>query len=306
MTSVHLFNIDKLRQSFNDNMHILHTILDQQIHLKENLDSLKTNYSNMIQKNKKKIFIFCLDSYYFQYKMLLVEMENINTTLSMIKNRIYGDYHKLYNVILSESNIHLEDYSAKFKKYVPYKDIEPLFEYKSDDVISLHNDILQMINLMYNHYLQKELKTIEYNQRQTLTVENFIETLNHDNTTFKGQISLYVDYLKFYHKLQKNHLDNLSTRINTFKTEIEEQTILNSNITTIEENNEYKEKILSYLNTQNINIQPTEQSSEGPTQQSGEGPTQQSEEDPPQQSEGDPPQQSEGDPPQQSGGESTE
>ena len=59
-------------------MKILHSILDQQVEVKEKLDTLKTNYSNMIQNNKKKIFIFCLDSYYFQYKMLVVEMENIN------------------------------------------------------------------------------------------------------------------------------------------------------------------------------------------------------------------------------------
>ena len=253
MTSIHLFNIDNLRDSFNVNMKILHSILDQQVEVKEKLDTLKTNYSNMIQNNKKKIFIFCLDSYYFQYKMLVVEMENINKTLCMIKNRIYGDYYKLYNVILSESNVDLEHYSTKFKKYIPYKDIEPFFEYNNDDVITLHNDILQIINLMYKDYLQKELKTIEYNSEKGLSVDNFIQTLNYDNTTFKGKITLYVNYLQFYHKLQHNHLNNLLVRTNTFINEINEQFISNKNITFSEQNKEYKERIESYLKTQNIN-----------------------------------------------------
>lgn len=252
MTSVHLFNIDNLRESFNVNMQILHTILDQQTHVKEKLDSLKTNYSHMIQNNKKKIFIFCLDSYYFQYKMLGFEMENINKTLSMIKNRLYGDYYKLYNVILSESNVDLGHFSAKFKKYVPYKDIEPFFEYNNNDVISLHNDILQIINLMYKDYLQKELKTIEYNNDKGLTVDNFIQTLNFDNNTFKGKISLYVNYLQFYHKLQNNFLNNLLVRTNSFMNEINEQLISNNNIAFSEQNKEYKQTIESYLKSQNI------------------------------------------------------
>lgn len=252
MTSVHLFNIDNLRESFNVNMQLLHTILDQQTQVKEKLDSLKTKYSNMIQNNKKKIFIFCLDSYYFQYKMLGFEMENINKTLSMIKNRIYGDYYKLYNVILSESNIDLGHFSSKYKKYVPYKDIEPFFEYNNNDVISLHNDILQIINLMYKDYLQKELKTIEYNNDKGLTVDNFIQTLNYDNNTFKGKISLYVHYLQFYHKLQNNFLNNLLVRTNSFMNEINEQLISNNNIAFSEQNKEYKESIESYLKSQNI------------------------------------------------------
>merc|ERR1712093_290556 len=158
----------------------------------------------------------------------------------------YGDYYKLYNVILSESNVDLEHYSTKFKKYIPYKDIEPFFEYNNDDVITLHNDILQIINLMYKDYLQKELKTIEYNDEKGLSVDNFIQTLNYDNTTFKGKITLYVNYLQFYHKLQHNHLNNLLVRTNTFINEINEQFISNKNIVFSEQNKEYKERIESY------------------------------------------------------------
>ena len=263
MTSVHVLNIDNLRESFTDNMQILHTILEKQGYIKEKLDILKTKYSDMIQNNKKKIFIFCLDSYYFQYKMLVVEMENINNTLCMIKNRIYGDYYKLYNVILSESNLNvdLSHFATKIKKYIPYKDIEPFFEYNNNDVIELHNDILQIINLMYKDFLQKELKSIQYNEEKNLTVDNFIQTLNYDNNTFKGKIFLYVNYLQFYHKLQHNYLNNLLTRSTTFVNEINEQIISNNNIVGNEENQEYKKNIESYLKTQE---KPKEEPKEEP------------------------------------------
>ena len=88
MTSIHLFDIELLRNSFKKNMGLLHDILDKQTYIQTTLEKLKEKYSNMIQNNKKKIFIFCLDSYYFQYKMLIVEMENISKIICMIKNII--------------------------------------------------------------------------------------------------------------------------------------------------------------------------------------------------------------------------
>ena len=137
MTSIHLFDIELLRNSFKKNMGLLHDILEKQTYIQTTLEKLKAKYSNMIQNNKKKIFIFCLDSYYFQYKMLIVEMENISKIICMIKNRVYGDFYKLYNVILSESylNVDLSEFANKIKKYIPYKDIEPFYEYKNNDVI---------------------------------------------------------------------------------------------------------------------------------------------------------------------------
>ena len=283
MTSVHILNIDNLRESFNVNMQILHTILEKQGYIKEKLDVLKTKYSDMIQNNKKKIFIFCLDSYYFQYKMLVVEMENINNTVCMIKNRIYGDYYKLYNVILSESNLNIDlsHFATKIKKYIPYKDIEPFFEYNNKDVIELHNDILQIINLMYKDFLQKELKSIQYNEEKNLTVDNFIQTLNYDNNTFKGKIFLYVNYLQFYHKLQHNYLNNLLTRSTTFVNEINEQIISNNNIVGNEENQEYKKNIESYLKTQEKpKGEPKEENKEEPKEENKEEPKEENKEEP--------------------------
>ena len=245
MTSIHLLNVEQLKESFKLNMNFLHDILNKHSNIKNKLEDLKKKYSEMIHYNKKKIFIFCLDSYYFQYKMLIVEMENISKLIAMIKSRIYGDYYKLYNVIINETTFNIEDFSAKIKKFTPYKDIEPFYEYKNSDVIEIHNDILQILNLLEKDYLQKELKSIEYNSSKGLTVNNFIQTLNYENNVFKEKINLYVNYLQFYHKLQEKHLKNILTRITLFEHEIEEQMITKHHL--MESNEEYKNNIISYL-----------------------------------------------------------
>ncbi len=250
MTSMHLFHMESFKSAFQTNIQLLVSILEKQYVVQGKLKELKNNYDKMVQNNKKKIFLFCLDSYYFQYKTLLVETENIDKYISMIKNRMYGDYYKLFSIIITEMSplVKIDDYVCKQQKYTPYKEIEPFYEYPQNDVLELHQDILKLLNLLYKEYLQNEKKVIESNESGGLYVENFIQTLNFENNIFKEKILLYVGYLHFYHKLQDKYLTGLFRRVDLFYKEIEENIITNGNMGS---NDEYKQYIDSYLKTEN-------------------------------------------------------
>jgi hypothetical protein len=247
MTSIHLFHIETLKSAFQNNLQTLCSILEKSDFVRLKLKELKHNYDSMVQNNKKKIFLFCLDSYYFQYKTLLLETENIDKYISMIKNRMYGDYYKLFSIIITEMSplVKIEEYICKQQKYIPYKEIEPYYEYPQNDLLELHQDILKLLNVLYKEYLQNEKKTIENNKSGGLNVENFIQTLNYENNIFKEKILLYVGYLHFYHKLQEKYLSGLFRRVDLFYKEIEENIITNGNMSY---NTEYKQQIESYLN----------------------------------------------------------
>ena len=137
MTSIHLFHIESLKGAFQTNIQTLCSVLEKHNFVQLKLKELKQNYDTMVQNNKKKIFLFCLDSYYFQYKTLLLETENIDKYISMIKNRMYGDYYKLFSIIVTEMSplMKLEDFVTKQQKYIPYKEIEPYFEYPQNDLL---------------------------------------------------------------------------------------------------------------------------------------------------------------------------
>jgi len=246
MTSIHLFHIESLKNAFQNNIQTLCSVLEKHNFVQMKLKELKGNYDSMVQNNKKKIFLFCLDSYYFQYKTLLLETENIDKYISMIKNRMYGDYYKLFSIIVTEmsSIVKIEDFVNKQQKYIPYKEIEPYFEYPQNDLLELHKDILKLLNVLYKEYLQKEKKTIENNKSGGLYVENFIQTLNYENNTFKEKILLYVGYLQFYHKLQEKFLSGLFRRVDLFYKEIEENIIIDGNMNS---NLEYKQQLEKYL-----------------------------------------------------------
>lgn len=233
MTSLYLFNLDKLKSDFQD---ILKTQLDVQTHkavIIKQIQDLKGVYNDLVKNNTKKIFLFCLDSFYFQYKTLVIQMEDLCKHVTHINNRMYGDYYKLYNIILlqtAESNIDVRSAVTEFhKKYQPYKDLEPFHEYKLSDIMSLHGDILKIMNYLFQHYSGKEQNVMSYsdNTKVGMSITSFLQTLEYENTLLREQIGLYVNYLTFFHNSQKIYLTKIYEKIQEFQQEIETEILVN-------------------------------------------------------------------------------
>lgn len=234
MTSLRDFNIDKLKTEFQSILHLQTEVLRKKTLLTEKLAELKEVYNGLVKNNNKKIFLFCLDSFYFQYKTLMIEMENLSRYISLINNRMYGDYYKLYHIVLlqvSEAglNIDMRHVMSEFKKYVPYKDLEPFYEYRMSDIIRLHSDILQIIHFLYNHYSKKEQNITTYTEspHAGISITSFIQTLEYENTLLREQITLYVNYIHFFHISQSRFLKKLFCKIQAFQSEIEDDIISN-------------------------------------------------------------------------------
>jgi len=233
MTSLHLFNIDTLKSDFQSILKLQYDIQTYKKTIQEKLDELKNIYNGLVKNNTKKIFLFCLDSFYFQYKTLTIEMDNLSKFSSLINNRIYGDYYKLYNIVLlqtSESNVDVRGLTSDFtKKYPVYKDLEPFHEYKNSLIIDIHADILKLVNYLYNHYSGKEQNIHGYNTNTKvgMSINSFMQTLEYENTLLREQIGLYVSYITFFHSSHAGYLTKLLLKIQGFQKEIEEEIMVN-------------------------------------------------------------------------------
>jgi len=232
MTTVHLFQMDTLKREFQEILQLQTQLGEKQTIMKDKLNELKELYGQLVKKNNKKIFLFCLDSFYFQYKTLSAELDNIQRYIIMINNRVYGDYYKLYHIILLElsaSDQAIQKLLYDFKKYTPYKDLDPFHEYKTSDVMNIHADILRVVNHIYLQFLKKEQTIVHYRDATTpgMSVGNFIHTLSYENALQKEQLMLYVNYLTFFHKSQHGYLFKLLSRARMFQTEIEEDILSN-------------------------------------------------------------------------------
>jgi hypothetical protein len=160
-------------------------------------------------------------------------MEHIDKMRSLINNRMYCDYYKLYNIILT----HIKDNRADLitseieqKTYPVYKDLDPFQEYKMNDVLEIHENILYLINQLYSQSISNKGDIDHYNEKHHIgfAISNFLNTLEYENHLLKEQISLYINYVSFFHISQKRQLDRLYLRLEDFNKEIEDNINVNT------------------------------------------------------------------------------
>ena len=200
--------------------------------LGEQINKLKSVYNDLIKANNKKIFLFCLDSFFFQYKTFLMEIDHIDKTRTLINNRMYCDYYKLYNIIINhikESRIELSKDDLEIKSFPVYKDLEPFQEYKIEDICDIHENILYLINKLHTQSTNKndDINNYSENHRIGFSISNFLNTLEYENRVLQEQITLYINYVSFFHISQKKQLMRLFSKIQDFQKELEENINLN-------------------------------------------------------------------------------
>ena len=95
MSVNHAFHIEKLKTDFENIITLKKEIAKIKSIVSDKLSQLKLQYNELVKSNSKKIFLFCLDSFYFQYKTFAMELEHIDRFRSLMNNRMYCDYYKL-------------------------------------------------------------------------------------------------------------------------------------------------------------------------------------------------------------------
>lgn len=226
-----MFDYDLLATEFNSIIDKRNDIKNKYKSLEEKLNAMKMKYTNLVESNKRKIFIYCLDSFFFQYKILLLELEHYNNIISSLFSRMYGDYYKLLNVIIEkckEINFTIDDISS-MENIQAYKDIENKLEYKTEDLLKLHNNILAILKQMTIFYEKrdKEIKAQDETSDIGFSITSFIDTLSYENRTLYEQINLYNSYLQFYHSSQNSYLDKTFQKMNVFMNDIEKEIMTN-------------------------------------------------------------------------------
>jgi len=243
--NIHAFNIEKLKVDFENIVLLKQEIAKTKSVVADKLNQLKTVYNDLLNSNTKKIFLFCLDSFYFQYKSFAMEMDNIDKFRSLLNNRMYCDYYKLYTIIISsikEKKIEIAHDGLELNSYPVYKDLEPFQEYKLEDIKNIHGNILYILNILYEQYNVKTENIDNYNNnhRVGFSISNFINTLHYENNILREQTALYINYLSFFHISQKKQLNRLFKRISDFCREVEENININRTFSIDDIENEEK------------------------------------------------------------------
>jgi hypothetical protein len=199
--------------------------------LQTKLTNMKSKYVSLIQNNQKKIFIYCLDSFFFQYKILLLELDHYNKVINAVFNRMYGDYYKLFTSIVADctKNMFEIDGLTNMGRIPSYKDADSDIEYKTEDLSKLHSNILSILKQLTSHYNDQDIniKSQDITSDVGFSITSFLDTLGYENRLLYEQINLYNGYLQFHHYSQKGYLDKTSDNMETFGSVIDKEILVN-------------------------------------------------------------------------------
>lgn len=219
------YKIEKIQKNFSTLILLNQKIENEKLKLKSKLKNLKDTHAKMSKSNNKQIFLFCLDSFYFQYKIFSMELDNLEKFDSLIKNRTYCDYYKLYKLILKYINENNEELDIEVNhSLVPvYKDLEPFFDYGVDNIKLVHDNMLDCIKSMFDTVLKKQEVINEYTTKKKAgySISNFINTLTHENNVLKAQLDLYLNYISFFHISQQKQIKRLFDSYVNFEKEVD-------------------------------------------------------------------------------------
>ena len=195
--------------------------------LEAKICKLKEFYSEFVKNNKNNLFIFGLDSFHFQGKLIDIEYEDIQRLYSAITNRIYCEYFKLYKIIVQYilDNIteqKIIDLVYVNNSYPIYKDLEPFKKYDFEIIQSLHEFIIILLNSINGFLMNKEhdLKTHQIKNNIGLNIDNFVNTFQFNNVMLREQLILFISYIEFFHKLHLKYLTRFTTKTHIFFSQI--------------------------------------------------------------------------------------
>ena len=239
--------ISKLKVDFNNITSIRNNVKGVFDILQLRINKLKLFYSEFIKNNKNKLFVFGLDSFHFQSKLIDVEYDDMKRLFLAINNRMYCEYFKLYKIITEYIYENINDKKIteiiKVNNFPVYKDLEPFKEYSFETTTEIHENILVIVNSIISNLntRENELNIHRGKQALGLNIDNFITTYNFELTVMKEKISMFLTYIEFFHKLHTKHLKRFSNKIQLMYTHISTDIRFDE---TIEMNKEKKKEII--------------------------------------------------------------
>jgi len=217
--------------------------------LKIKLDKLKDIYIDFIQNNKSNVFIFGLDSFYFQNKLLDDEYSNVIHFYKRILNRMYCEYYKLYKLIVNYIKDNISDtkindiVNQNKNNIIVYKDLEPDKEYEFKQFELINNELISILALLHAKLSEKEKILQEHEEKQSigLNINNFVSSFSYEVSMFKNQIILFENYLSFFYKLHFKYLQRFITKIQVFYTQINHDIVFDNGLNDNKGNMNYRD-----------------------------------------------------------------
>ena len=195
--------------------------------LESRIKKIKEIYADFINTNRDNLFVFTLDSFHFQGKLIDIEYEDMLRLFYALTNRMYCDYYKLFKIIIDYVREYVPDKKLneiiKVNDNFPaYKDLEPFKQYEFHYIKSLHEIILVILTYLNTYIINKDhdLKVYQSKNKIGLNIDSFVNTFNFNNIVMKEKTALFITYIEFFHKLHTKYLKRFTMKLQLMLSQI--------------------------------------------------------------------------------------
>ena len=211
--------------NFDNIITLINNIDKNIVEVKNILSKLNKYYTDLIKENNSKIFIFGIDSLFFQNKLIETEFNNLNKLYNFILNRMYCEYYKLFKIVLNYLYSKFSDFEEvhEYKNNYPKYDVLNIYKHYDFKLINqLHHQINKMIELM-NDLLNNKTNTLNDHKKKFfigLNIDNFVNTYHSEINKIENQIDLFKTYLKFFKDVYYKSLHRFYQKIDAFHIQV--------------------------------------------------------------------------------------
>jgi hypothetical protein len=210
----------KLKQNFSNIVSAKGEVVLLLETLEKKIMKLKEVYDEFIKKNKNNLFVFGLDSFHFQSKLIYMEHEDMKRIFYSINNRIYCEYFKLHGIIVDYLKTIFGEKKTTViinsnKSFPVYKDLEPFKQYSTEHLENIHDNLIVFLNEINNYVMTKryELDLNREKKNTGLNIDNFVYTFEYEMVVVNEKLKMFVSYIEFFHALHFKYINTFSKKI---------------------------------------------------------------------------------------------
>jgi hypothetical protein len=206
---------------------IFNKIKDTRVHvvnvfsvLEVKLTKLKNMTNDFIKSNHDVLFVFGLDSFKFQSKLIDFEYADMQKYFYALNNRMYCEYYKLFKIVSDyvDKTIGTNKTFEMIKTnsvFPIYKDLEPYKQYNFETIEEVHKTIILLLGGIQEHIVFKEteLENYKIKQHSGLNINNFVNTFLFNVTMIKQNLGLFISYLDFFHNIHIKHFKRFAKKM---------------------------------------------------------------------------------------------
>jgi hypothetical protein len=250
-------NLEQLKKNFLTIKDIRNKVIHIFSILENHISNLKKMYQEFVDNNRQNLFVFGLDSFQFQSKLIDIEYDDMKRLFMIINNKMYCEYYKLYKIIADYVKENINDKKTqellKINNNFPiYKDLEPYKQYNFEMIQEIHENIILLLYEI-NEFIQGKDNELSNHKKKLeigLNINNFVTTFNYNIIIVKEKGILFISYIEFFHNLHTKLLQRITVKLNLLYNQVINDIRFDDDITLLD--TKKQESIILNSNEENI------------------------------------------------------